>query len=276
MEKDDHHMYWMDYHSHTNCSTDSTATLAQQAEAAFQAGIREMCVTDHWNLLDQQANPLPHSYDWTTPLANWKEARNRFAGKVEIRLGVEVGNGVLDPEGVEASLALPELDFVIGSLHNQSAAAGGKGIFTVAKASKTREDCVALLQDYMDTLDALTDTAGFDVLGHIIYPLRYLPPQYELDLKPWWDQLAHILQKVIRSGRGIELNTTQGDTVEQWTDLLRLYHDLGGEILTLGSDAHRPACMGAAISRAGALAKEAGFRYLATYRTRTPAFVKLV
>src|SRR5699024_1167265 len=110
---------------------------------------------------------------------------------------------------------------------------------------------------------ALTDTAGFDVLGHIIYPLRYLPPQYELDLKPWWDQLAHILQKVIRSGRGIELNTTQGDTVEQWTDLLRLYHDLGGEILTLGSDAHRPACMGAAIPRAGALAKEAGFRYLA-------------
>ena len=47
MEKDDHHMYWMDYHSHTNCSTDSTATLAQQAEAAFQAGIREMCVPEH-------------------------------------------------------------------------------------------------------------------------------------------------------------------------------------------------------------------------------------
>lgn len=268
-------MYWTDYHMHTNCSSDSKAALEQQAEAAYRAGIAEICVTDHWNLLDQQANPLPHHYDWAISKANWRRARERFTGRVEIRLGIEVGNGVLDSAAVDRSLELPELDFVIGSLHNQSAAAGGRGIFTVARGCKTRADCVALLEDYMDTLDALTDTAGFDVLGHIIYPLRYLPPQYELDLKPWWDRLAHILQKVIRSGRGIELNTTQGETVEQWTGLLRLYHDLGGEILTLGSDAHRPQVVGAAIPQAGALARAAGFRYIATYRRRTPAFVKL-
>lgn len=268
-------MYWTDYHMHTNCSSDSKATLEQQAEAACQAGLAEICVTDHWNLLDQQANPLPHHYDWAISLANWRNARERFTGRVEIRLGIEVGNGVLDPEGVDRSLALPELDFVIGSLHNQSAAAGGKGIFTVAKGCKTRADCMALLEDYVDTLDALADTAGFDVLGHIIYPLRYLPPRYELDLTPWWDRLAHILKKVIASGRGIELNTTQGDTVAQWRPLLALYRDLGGEILTLGSDAHRPQAVGASIPQAGALAREAGFRYAATYRRHTPAFVKL-
>ncbi len=61
-------MYLSDYHFHTQCSTDSTAPLAQQAQAAMAAGVREICVTDHWNLLDQQGNRLPTVYDWSGPL----------------------------------------------------------------------------------------------------------------------------------------------------------------------------------------------------------------
>ena len=90
-------MYLSDLHFHTLCSSDSPATLAQQAEAAMAAGLREICVTDHWNLLDQQGNRLPTVYDWGPSLDQWRALRDRWPGKLELRLGVEVGNGVLDP-----------------------------------------------------------------------------------------------------------------------------------------------------------------------------------
>ncbi len=268
-------MYLSDYHFHTLCSSDSPATLAQQAKAAMAAGVQEICVTDHWNLLDQQGNRLPTVYDWGPSLAQWRKLRNRWPGKLELRLGVEVGNGVLDPAAVDASLDIPELDFVIGSLHSQSARAGGRGIFTVAHESAKREDCAAILDDYMDMLEELTGTKGWDVLGHVIYPLRYLPEEYGLDLRPWWDRLAEIFRSVIAQGRGIEFNTSCGTTVEQWRDVLALYRDLGGEVLTLGADAHQPKFMAAAFPQALALLEELGFRWLCVYRRRTPLFCKI-
>lgn len=268
-------MYLSDYHFHTRCSADSTATLTQQAGAAINAGVRELCVTDHWNLLDQQGKRLPTVYDWKRPLEQWKRVRSRWPGKLELRLGVEVGNGVLDPAAVDASLDLPELDFVIGSLHSQSAAAGGRGIFTVAHAATRREEGIAILDDYMDMLEELVQTGGYDVLGHVIYPLRYLPPEFGLDLRPWWDRLAEVFRVVIAQGKGIECNTSAGTTVEQWRDVLSLYRDLGGEVLTLGSDAHQSAHMAAAFPQAVELIRSLGFRYLCVYRRRTPLFCKL-
>ncbi len=268
-------MYLSDYHFHTRCSTDSRAALEEQAQAAIRAGVKEICVTDHWNLLDQQGNRLPTVYDWGPSLEQWRRDRDRWPGQLEIRLGVEVGNGVLDPAAVDASLDIPELDFVIGSLHSQSAAAGGRGIFTVAHECVRKEDGVAILDDYMDMLEELVRTRGWDVLGHVIYPLRYIPAEYGLDLHPWWDRLAEAFRAVIAQGKGIELNTSCGATVEQWRDVLALYRDLGGEVLTLGADAHQPKFMAAAFPQALELIRETGFRYLCVYRRREPLFCKI-
>lgn len=268
-------MYLSDYHFHTLCSSDSPAPLVQQAKAAMAAGVREICVTDHWNLLDQQGNHLPTVYDWAPSLAQWKRLRNRWPGKLELRLGVEVGNGVLEPAAVDASLTLPDLDFVIGSLHSQSARAGGRGIFTVAHACTRKEDGAAILDDYMDMLEELVQTGGWDVLGHVIYPLRYIPAEFRLDFHPWWERLAEVFRAVIAQGKGIECNTSAGATVEQWREVLELYRDLGGEVLTLGSDAHRPQFMAAAFPQALELIRAVGFRYLCVYRQRTPIFCKL-
>ena len=268
-------MYLPDYHLHTVCSPDSDLTLHQQARFAQAAGVRELCVTDHWNLVDQQGRPQPHTLDWSPSLRQFRRARSRWAGKVELRLGVEVGNGNLDPDAVEAALALPELDFVIGSLHSQSQTAGGLGIYTAAHRCASQEECMAVLEDYVTDLEDLARTSGYDVLGHIIYPLRYLPPQYGLTLHPWRDRLAEVLRHVIATGRGIEFNTSQGATVEQWTGVLTLYRDLGGEILTLGSDAHHAGQAGAAFPQALDLIRSLGFSWLALYRGRTPVFARV-
>ena len=180
-------MYCSDYHLHTRISSDSPASLEQQALAALEAGLNELCVTDHWNLLDQQANPLPHTRDWAASIAQVQKAREQFAGQLEIRLGVEVGNGEIDPAGVKEGLiqAGTDLDFVIGSLHNMSLRAGGLGIYSAAHQCQHLEEGIALLDDYVDNLQALADTDTFDILGHVIYPLRYLPQQWQLTLDPY-------------------------------------------------------------------------------------------
>ena len=270
-------MYRADYHLHTLISSDSPASLEQQAQAALEAGLKELCVTDHWNLLDQQGHPLPHTRDWAESLSQIHQVRDLFGDRLEIRLGVEVGNGEVDPEGISLGLtqAGSELDFVIGSLHNQSLSSGGMGIYTAARQCQHLEEGIALLEDYMETLHALAATDTFDVLGHVIYPLRYLPQQWQLTLDPYEEQLRALLQRLTADGKGIELNTTQGHTILEWTPILKLYRDCGGEILTLGSDAHRPEWVSAGFSDACALLKSLDFRWICTYRSRKPEFHSL-
>ena len=267
-------MYRTDYHLHTLISSDSPASLEQQARAALEAGLNELCVTDHWNLLDQQANPLAHTRDWAASIAQIEQAREQFAGQLEIRLGVEVGNGEIDPAGISEGLAQAgtELDFVIGSLHNMSLGSGGLGIYTSAHQCRRIEEGIALLDDYVDTLTALAGTDTFDVMGHVIYPLRYLPHPWQLTLDPYEEQLRSLFRTLIQSGRGIEFNTTQGHTIEEWVPVLKLYRDCGGEIITIGSDAHRPEFIAAGFSDACRLLKNLGFRWHCTYRNRKPEF----
>jgi len=267
-------MYCSDYHLHTLISSDSPASLEQQAQSALQAGLNELCVTDHWNLLDQQGNSLPHTRDWSASIAQLQQAREQFGTQLEMRLGIEVGNGEIDPAGVREGLAQAgtELDFVIGSLHNTSLGSGGLGIYTAAHQCQQIEEGIALLDDYVDTLHALAATDTFDVLGHVIYPLRYLPQQWQLTLDPYEEQLRVLFRTLVQTGRGIELNTTQGSTIEEWTPVLNLYRDCGGEILTVGSDAHRPDWIGAGFSDAYELLKSLGFRWVCTYRNRKPEF----
>lgn len=267
-------MYCSDYHLHTLISSDSPASLEQQALAALEAGLNELCVTDHWNLLDQQANPLPHTRDWAASIAQVQKAREQFAGQLEIRLGVEVGNGEIDPAGVMEGLiqAGTDLDFVIGSLHNMSLGAGGLGIYSAAHQCQHPEEGIALLDDYVDNLQALAETDTFDILGHVIYPLRYLPQQWQLTLDPYEEQLRQLFRYLIQSGRGIEFNTTQGQTIAEWVPVLKIYQDCGGEILTVGSDAHRPEFVGAGFRDTYALLNSLGFRWHCTYRGRKPEF----
>lgn len=267
-------MYRSDYHLHTLISSDSPASLEQQTRAALEAGLNELCVTDHWNLLDQQGNSLPHTRDWAASITQIQEVRELFGDQLQIRLGVEVGNGEIDPAGICAGLAQAgqALDFVIGSLHNMSLGSGGLGIYTAAHQCQQIEEGIALLDDYIDTLHALAATDTFDVMGHVIYPLRYLPQQWQLTLDPYDEQLRALFQTLIQTGRGIEFNTTQGNTIEEWTPVLKLYQDCGGEILTIGSDAHRPDWIGAGFSDAAQLLKRLGFRWVCTYRNRKPTF----
>ena len=263
-------MYLTDCHTHTLCSPDSDAPLAQMASSAVSAGLAELCVTDHCDLLSVDGEPK-RGYDWPPALAQYRAEKTNFAGRLTIRLGLELSMAHLDPPAAKAILDQPELDFVLGSVHNLCPEKGGTDFYYVPYPDEAA--CYAALDDYFASLTALAPTGLYDVLAHIIYPLRYMG--FPISLERYRDRIAAILRAAVEGGRGMEVNTWRGRTVAEWAPVLELYRQAGGEIVTVGSDAHTPEGVGKGVREALELLAARGFRYVCTYEKRKPIFHKL-
>jgi histidinol-phosphatase (PHP family) len=242
--------------------------------AAHRAGLREICVTDHCDLQTQDGSPLK-SWDWEPILTQFQQVKARYGSELRLALGLELGGGQTDAARAERILAAAPLDFVIGSVHNMSPAAGGKDLFALRYS--TVEESMEVLEDYVSCLLALAPLSCYDALGHILYPLRYINGRagHQLTFEPFSEQMDEVLRTVIATGKSIELNTHGGRQIREWLPLLRRYHELGGELVTMGSDAHRPNFVGEGLVQAAWLLREAGFRYVTLYRRRVPKQMKL-
>ena len=265
-------MYLMDYHTHTKISSDSTAALEDMARAAADAGLSQLCVTDHCDLLDVEGKPND-SFRWAPALAQFAHAAPRFLSRgLELKLGLELGVPHIDPAAAARLLELPELDFVLGSVHNLTPAKGGIDFYFVEYPDEAA--CLAALEDYFSSLAVLAATDLYDVLAHIIYPLRYMKRPLSL-LDRYQDAMRAILRTAAEKGRGMEVNTYRGRTLEDWRPILAMFRACGGEIVTVGSDAHVPTGVGKGIPEAYELIREAGFSYVAGYHRRKPVFHKI-
>ncbi len=266
-------MFLADYHTHTLCSPDSSAPLAQMAQAALDAGMDELCTTDHCDLLTLDGK-LDLSFQWAPIEAQLAQVRPLFAGHLPIRMGLELGEAWEAPQKALEIAGHPELDFILGSVHNLSRAAGGQDFYFVNYQND--DECYAALDDYFHSMTLLAEMDCYDVLAHIIYPLRYMERDgCHITLERYEDQLRRIFRTVIGKGKGIEVNTCRGRNISDWRSILALYKDCGGEIITLGSDAHEPGDVAKGIPAAAELMQEMGFSHLAVYEKHQPQMRKL-
>lgn len=264
-------MYLIDYHTHTSLSPDSESPISAMAQAAVDAGLQELCITDHYDVVDIDGTRTG-PFDWAPALAQFLETKEKFQGKLTLKLGLEFGSGHLDGSALMAPPA--ELDFLIGSVHNLSEAAGGRDFYFLKYTAP--DFCHQILTDYFSSMAALAACPNYDSLGHLIYPLRYMIRDgLDISLDPYQEQIDHILTTVIQAGRGIEVNTYNGRTLEPWMPVLKRYRELGGIYITTGSDAHVPENMGKGIPEATQMLQAAGFSYLTTYEKRKPIQIKL-
>jgi len=267
-------MYYADYHAHSNCSFDGNVPMADMAQAAVAAGLSELCITDHCDMLSVQGERR-FSYDWAPVLAQREQLLARCGGKLALPMGLELSMSHIDPDAARRILSQPGLDFVIGSVHNRSEAAGGFDLYYETYANP--ELCYQALDDYFSSMEVLAPLDTYDVLGHIIYPLRYMAVRdgQAVSLDRYADRIRAILRCAAEHGHGIEVNTWTGKTVEPWLPVLKFYKDCGGEIVTVGSDAHIPGGVGRGIPQAYGLLAHAGFRYVTVYRSRKPQFIRI-
>ena len=170
----------------------------------------------------------------------------------------------------------PEFDFVIGSIHMLSQACGGQDLYFFEP--KDEAEAHAGIRDYLERLQTLADWDGpWSVLGHLTLPLRYLNENrgFQLTFDGYERQVEQIFRTLLANGCGIELNTNRGNTPlpnEKW---LRMYRDLGGEIITLGTDAHSAEYVGCSIRECQQLLRVCGFTRFCTFELRQPIWHEL-
>lgn len=262
-----------DCHTHSRVSPDSNAPMVEMARQAVTYGLDVMCLTDHCDLLSLEGERTL-DYNWQAVLRERQTMLDAFGTRLDLPLGLEFGMAHLYPEAAEKILSQPGLDFVIGSCHNMDEKDGGRDFYLLSY--DTLEDCYRALDNYFASMQKMAATPYYDVVGHVIYPLRYMNGPYETpSLARYRDQIREILRLTIDSGRGIEINTWKGQTLAEWLPLLKDYKELGGEILTVGSDAHAPDPLGRGIREAYQLMQDCGFRYVAVYHQRKPEMFRL-
>ncbi|MBE6848594.1 MAG: histidinol-phosphatase HisJ family protein [Ruminococcus sp.] len=276
----------MDCHTHTDCSPDSDAPAAAMLASAQAKGIGVYALTDHIELCRfwQQGFydvPARNEEDFFDYAARYERAmqQNQMAkalwrGDMQIISGIEMGEPNADFALAESLLQDKRLDFVIASLHELP----DKLDFYFLDYAQ--EDVDALLNAYFSELLRICQWGKFDVLGHLTYPLRYIAQAgITVDMAQWREPVAECLKAVIRNRRGIEINTSgySQSYGKPYPDreCLELYKDLGGSILSLGSDAHAPSAVGGGIAQGAALAKACGFHKVSYFLRHEPHDIEL-
>ena len=269
-------MYLADNHVHSRISPDSKASMLELAAAAEAAGLDEICFTDHLETVVWRENKRPAGFDWSALEREYRETQASWRGRTRLRLEVELGDVPFNTAHAETLMAqAPELDFVIGSVHMLTEAITDVDLFHFDPADEA--EALRGMADYLELVRQTALFGHFSVLGHLTLPLRYLNELrgFQLTFDDFGAEIGEILRLVIQSGRGIELNTNHGHQFlpdEKW---LRLYRSLGGEIITLGSDAHRPCDVGRAIREGQELLRQCGFRRFCTFEKMEPVWHEL-
>lgn len=262
-------MFLADYHTHSRCSPDGVDSVTAMAEAAYRAGLREIAVTDHCD--------MARAFDTEGHRESTMAAREALEDRVRVVYGIELGEATHDPKRAAAIVRDTPYDFVLGSYHQLK---GGRDFYH--QVYSDAEHCYTQIKRYLNELLELCATDCFDVLGHMTYPLRYIrrePILMHVSFQPFEERCRAVFRALIDSGRGIELNVSglYRDDSDAMPDLklLKLYREMGGEIVTIGSDAHSAKDVGRGICEGQALLREAGFRYMTCYLERRPRFERL-
>lgn len=242
-----------DCHTHSlDFSGDAVSYMDEMCRSAVDKGLERICFTEHVDFDPHYDDSIP--FDSERYKRMIEAMREKYAGKLEILKGIEVGEPHVYPREYEAVLKADDYDMVIASVHYvilpmglHWSGHGGEDIFTFAVPRIYRR--------YYEDLLAVAKLGGFDVLGHFDYPKRYLKVDAEEDAL-----FEEILSAVVDGGGILEINTSplrKGcEETAPGKKILDLYRKAGGTRLTIGSDAHDQKDILADFDRGLALASE--------------------
>ena len=259
-----------DFHTHTGFSDDCDISMDDMIKGAISKGIKTIAITDHHD--PGYPDPeFPFIMDFDKYLPALRKSRQYYMNKIEILTGLEIG--IMKGQFAQINKAVNSFpfDIIIGSFHCMRNSDMYRYDFSTA-------DVPALLEDfYTYVYECLSEFKNYDIAGHLSILDRYIGKIY--DYKPFEDQIDEILKLIINDGKGLEINTSNFRYgTDSWLpreSILRRYLQLGGEILTFGSDAHDPAYYQYHFNDAVEFAKHIGFKYYCKFHQRIPEFYNL-
>ena len=269
----------VDLHVHSTCSADGASSIADYARRAAALGFVEVGFCEHVDF-----DPRDQDYGYLVPSDYDQQVAHAraLAPRVQLRQGVEVAYQACLEDEIRAWLAVRTWDYVVASVHLLDYADGWAIVSEPGSTGAyfaTHSQRQVFLPYFEELLRAVQSGLG-DVLGHFDLVKRYGVAHYgPFEPTAFEEEIRAVLRTMAERGVGLEINTSglrqlPGEPYPALT-VLRWYRELGGEILTAGSDAHQAGDLGAGISEALALAQEAGFRAMATFEQRRVHWIDL-
>lgn len=265
-------MYY-DYHVHSDFSSDCDFSMEQMIHGAINTGLKELSFTDHVDY-DYCDDSIEFLVDYEKYFNKLKHLQEKYKNRISIKKGIEMG---LQPHLVDKcskDIRSHDFDFVICSLHT----AQNKDLYLGNFFSgKTQQEAY---EDYFkDVLKVVSSYGDFSILGHLDIVRRYGNFEKPLKNRDFKDLIEMVLKKLIEKGKGIEINTSgfryNLGIYSPCDDVLKMYKDLGGEIITLGSDSHNPNTLAYKFDDVYKDLHSAGFKYITTFEKMKPKFIKL-
>lgn len=256
-----------DFHMHSTLSFDGRSTPIEILRAAEKAGLREICFTDHRDRLpvDDRGALL---FD---PLRYERELAALQSDSVKIRLGMEFGMLPNNQDQLCEDLRIRNFDFVLGSVHYTDIYDVYYPPYWEGRTVETAE------KNYLEeTLACVQSHDGFDVLAHLTYiaKVKANPVRRPVPYEQHKTLIDEILRTLVRKEIGLEMNTSGIDRCGDFLpspDYFVRFKELGGKIVTVGSDAHHTDRVGQYSARACKVLKDI-FGYVCTFEQRKPIF----
>ena len=270
-----------DIHIHTSFSSDCEEPMENQIEQAVSLGLETLCFTEHMDKdyplapsRDKSAEP-EFWLDTEKYRAKYLEMKEKYAGRIRLLFGVELGLQPHLSSWCADYVSGYDFDYIIGSVHTINRMDPYYPAFFEGRSEREA------YEEYFD--EALSDIQGFsnfDSLGHLDYVVRYGPNKNrDYSYRAFADHIDPILEAIIDKGIALEANSAGyrkglGEP-NPCKDVLVRYKELGGELITVGSDAHLTGSMCNDFARLEALLLECGFKYHAVFEGRKPTLYPL-
>ena len=259
-----------DFHMHTRVSFDGHATGEQMALAAKKTGLKEICFTDHidYDPLEQMG-----------VMAFDTEAYNNEYDDLDvpgllIRRGMEFGMTVDNRAQFREDLNRRHFDFVLGSIHFVD------DLDVYFQPYWQDKTIFQAERRYLEaTLESVKVHEDFDVLAHLTYigkARHHIAPRC-VPYAEHTELIEEILKTLAAKGKGLEINTSGFDRCGGYLpteDYVRRFKELGGEIVTVGTDSHNTDRVGQYSFQVCDMLKDI-FGYVCTFENRKPVFHKL-
>lgn len=256
-----------DFHMHSNFSADCETPMEATIESAIKKGLTEICFTEH---IDYEYPDPTIVFDLDVKKYNETilQLQKKYKDVITIKKGVEIGVQPYLLDRYEELLTKETFDFIICSMHTTNKQGLHSGDFF---KERTAEEAYRLY--YEELLYCVEHFDHYSVLGHLDLVKRYQTFQGNEDFH---DIIGEIFKIIIAKGKGIEVNTSGfayglGSAMPS-EDILKLYYNCGGEIITIGSDAHKPEHVAHRFSEMIELLISIGFKYVATFEALQPKF----
>lgn len=264
-----------DYHVHSQYSIDSDEPMSESVEYAIKNGFTEIMFTDHYEVF-KKGSSLQRVIDYDQYRDDLEALNKKYKGIIQMGLGAEINLEADMEQEYNQIIKKYDFDFIIGSLHN---------VDYIDVSKKAYYENLSM-DDYHSKyfshlLKAVKSDFAYSVLGHMDLITRYGPfVDNKVDIQRQMQWIEPILKTIIHKGKGLEINTSGMRyglmDFHPSQEILIKYKELGGEIITVGSDSHVASTIGQNFDLAEKLLKDLGYKYYTVFSKMQPRFVNIL